>query len=60
MTLQAHGEQRQRNIEFRESENAKDSEHSLIWQPNPQYKGFCGGERLSFLLVDWSVKLSLN
>lgn len=60
MTLQAHVEQRQRNIGFRESENARDSEHSLIWQPNPEYEGFCRGKHLSFLLVDRRVTLSSN
>lgn len=60
MTLQAHGEQRQKNIGFRESENARDPEHSLMWQPNPQYEGSCRGEHVSFLLIDRSATLSLN
>lgn len=40
------------NIGFRERENARDSEHSFIWQPDAEYEGSCRGGHLSFFLVD--------
>lgn len=40
------------NVGFRERENARDSEHSLIWQPDPEYEGACRRGHFSFLPVD--------
>lgn len=60
MALQAHAEQRQSNIEFREIENARNSEHLLIWQPDPEYGCAFREVHLSFLLLHKSVKLPLN